>query len=92
MKVHCLSFCVCRKDDQRYSNVCNVKKIFIYQVSEGLPLQSSVESLCLDLGRLGLILEPLIQGGDHEKTSRNIGLFLGGVKMHEVGIRDSNMC
>ena len=26
LKVHCLSFCVCRKDDQRYSNVCNAKK------------------------------------------------------------------
>ena len=26
LKVHCLSFCVCCKDDQRYSNVCNVKK------------------------------------------------------------------
>ena len=48
MKVHCLNFCVCRQDDQSYSNVCNVKKIFIYQVSEGLPLQSFVESLCFD--------------------------------------------
>ena len=26
LNVHCLSFCVCHKDDQRYSNVCNVKK------------------------------------------------------------------
>ena len=39
---------MCR-NDQRYSNVCNVKKIIIYQVSEGLPLQSSVESLCLEV-------------------------------------------
>ena len=26
LKFHCLSFCVCRQDDQRYSNACNVKK------------------------------------------------------------------
>ena len=25
-KFHCVSFCVYRQDDQRYSNVCNVKK------------------------------------------------------------------
>ena len=29
MKIHCLSICVCGNDDQRYSIVCNVKKIFI---------------------------------------------------------------
>ena len=29
MNVHCLSICVCGKDDQRYSVVCNVKNIYL---------------------------------------------------------------
>ena len=30
LKVHCLSICVCGKNDQRYSVVCNVKNIYLF--------------------------------------------------------------
>ena len=30
LKIHCLSICVCGKDDQRYSIVCNVKNIDLF--------------------------------------------------------------
>ena len=33
-------------DDETYSIICNVTKYFFASVSEGLHLQSSVESLC----------------------------------------------
>ena len=30
MKVHCLSICVCGKDDRRYAILCNVKNIYLF--------------------------------------------------------------